>query len=1043
MLNDKNSLFKGICKDLSQKLPGDFYEVRRALEIAVGITVLALLLVGGAGAATLTVDDSGGANYSRIQDAINNASAGDTILVNSGTYYENVNVTKQLVLRGVDNGGGKPVVDANKSGSAITLSAGNSTIEGFTVINASRGWLMDDAGIRVISDNNIIENNTASNDYYGIMLISSNNTTLKNNIADSNQMYGILLIFSSNNNTLIGNNASNDISGIYLVYSSNHNTLNGNTANTNNQNGIFLGESSNNTLRDNKASNNSYGIQLTSSNNTTLSGNSVTNNIIGIALGASSSNTIYNNYFNNTNNAQDDGNNIWNTTKTPGTSIIGGSYIGGNFWANPSGTGFSQTCADNNGDEICDSPYALEINNIDYLPLAYNNTPTPPGGGGVGGGGSDGGVGGGVFPVEIRGTVFQDPASIPRWDANNFAGFYYDLKYNRFTELLNFIQPLGTYASSRSLDRNQLEYTTTKVFVQFKANEKEGVNVSGAGVTAYQLVGWQAEKWIAVKGMTNKIAKLAFEMGTEDKKTLTIGETWSLGAGYEMIINAIDARTTPRQVWFTLTKDGVIIDEVIVQAPQSGSVTDKNKAVYYKTKTILGESDSLLFTVYVDTIFSGATSDMVQFKYAWLIDESSAKIINSADQFGVFEVREANANYIRLTNENSVNLSSNTETTLIGNMKFRIADNSSVLRFYPFVEHTMPGVYEIRGRVAMDTTLTPSWDAQTFAGFYYDIDDDVGSERLTLESPLNNRNIPDKNIIYSTSPQEVSFTYSPFGKYQVIGFMADKYFAGYTLNTNPPVTRPTTDFSGINGLANGALHKVLIDDDTKRTISVGGTIALKEGYVLKATDIDLNARVMLLSLLKDGAEVDITPLGAGETYVYAKTVGGTESLPLIMVRFDNVFSGQELQVAFLKGIFQLSETTTTVKTGNQYGKMEVTTVSKDSITMSNNGSIGLDKNTEPILLGNIKLKIADDDYLRFYPKIDYVISDVTTVKRGDVNPIIGLDVGDVLFTAQFVAGVRNPTAAQITACDVNTIPGVDVGDVLFVAQGVAGLRILV
>jgi hypothetical protein len=64
------------------------------------------------------------------------------------------------------------------------------------------------------------------------------------------------------------------------------------------------------------------------------------------------------------------------------------------------------------------------------------------------------------------------------------------------------------------------------------------------------------------------------------------------------------------------------------------------------------------------------------------------------------------------------------------------------------------------------------------------------------------------------------------------------------------------------------------------------------------------------------------------------------------------------------------------------------------------------------------------------------------VGGGDVNPIPGLDVGDVLFTAQFVAGVRTPTAAQMAACDVNPIPGVDVGDVLFVAQAVAGLRIL-
>ena len=69
-----------------------------------------------------------------------------------------------------------------------------------------------------------------------------------------------------------------------------------------------------------------------------------------------------------------------------------------------------------------------------------------------------------------------------------------------------------------------------------------------------------------------------------------------------------------------------------------------------------------------------------------------------------------------------------------------------------------------------------------------------------------------------------------------------------------------------------------------------------------------------------------TPLSAGETYIYTKTIGGTEDLPLIMVRFESVFSGQELQVAFLKGIFQISENPTKIEVGNQFGSMEVTSV---------------------------------------------------------------------------------------------------------------------
>ena len=47
---------------------------------------------------TIYVDDSGGANYTTIQDAVNIANESDTIYVYSGTYNENVEITKDLIL---------------------------------------------------------------------------------------------------------------------------------------------------------------------------------------------------------------------------------------------------------------------------------------------------------------------------------------------------------------------------------------------------------------------------------------------------------------------------------------------------------------------------------------------------------------------------------------------------------------------------------------------------------------------------------------------------------------------------------------------------------------------------------------------------------------------------------------------------------------------------------------------------------------------------------------------------------------------------------
>ncbi len=57
-----------------------------------------------------------------------------------------------------------------------------------------------------------------------------------------------------------------------------------------------------------------------------------------------------------------------NTSLQADINIIGGPYIGGNYYANSAGTGFSQTCSDEDIDQICDSPYDLS-GAVDYLPL--------------------------------------------------------------------------------------------------------------------------------------------------------------------------------------------------------------------------------------------------------------------------------------------------------------------------------------------------------------------------------------------------------------------------------------------------------------------------------------------------------------------------------------------------------------------------------------------------------------------------------------------------------------------------------------------------
>jgi parallel beta-helix repeat protein len=227
----------------------------------------------------------------------------------------------------------------------------------------------------------------------GISLDTSYRNTLTTNIATSNE-YGISLSSTvtggySKDNMLVGNNVSNNTRGISMSHHDRNNSLIDNNASYNAIGIDLRNQCENNTIIDNNVSNNIVGISLWVCSRNTLSGNFVTENSNGVILYSdlfgSNGNLIYNNYFNNTNNAIDGntgdayyGNNTWNTSKIISTSIIGGSYLGGNFWANPSGTGFSQTCSDANGDGICDSPYVLDANHVDYLPLTTMKVETPP-----------------------------------------------------------------------------------------------------------------------------------------------------------------------------------------------------------------------------------------------------------------------------------------------------------------------------------------------------------------------------------------------------------------------------------------------------------------------------------------------------------------------------------------------------------------------------------------------------------------------------------------------------------------------------------------
>lgn len=229
-------------------------------------------------------------------------------------------------------------------------------------------------------DNVTVKNLTLTKNSYGVFFWNTDNSKIEN-VNASNNHYGILLR-SSSYNTLTNINVKWNGNGIHIYYHSNYNTVTSNNVKSNGWGGISLGSSTDNIISNNNANSNGWGgIHIDSSNNNTLANNTASENqISGLYLRSSSNNTIVNNLFNNTINFKYvELTNTWNIPKTIGPNIVGGPYLGGNFWAKPDGTGFSETCTDTDKDGICDLSYTLASGNVDYLPLSPNFTvDTPP-----------------------------------------------------------------------------------------------------------------------------------------------------------------------------------------------------------------------------------------------------------------------------------------------------------------------------------------------------------------------------------------------------------------------------------------------------------------------------------------------------------------------------------------------------------------------------------------------------------------------------------------------------------------------------------------
>lgn len=172
----------------------------------------------------LTVDSGGQADYSTIQNAINDAEDGDSILVKAGIYQENLVIDKKIVLEGESSG--NTVIDGNGTDDVVLVKSDKVEIKGFKIINSGRG-VTTNAGIEIyddfvtceISDCELTENE------YGIYLTNDNSwITIEECSIYSNYKFGIW-IHDSKSNTIKNNSIYSNIGGGIYISNSRSNII--------------------------------------------------------------------------------------------------------------------------------------------------------------------------------------------------------------------------------------------------------------------------------------------------------------------------------------------------------------------------------------------------------------------------------------------------------------------------------------------------------------------------------------------------------------------------------------------------------------------------------------------------------------------------------------------------------------------------------------------------------------------------------------------------------------------------------------------------
>jgi S-layer protein (TIGR01567 family) len=588
--------------------------------------------------------------------------------------------------------------------------------------------------------------------------------------------------------------------------------------------------------------------------------------------------------------------------------------------------------------------------------------------------------------IKIRGQVATGNF---KWTAQNFAGFYYDPKNDMGTEVLTATlmdgrlsgsHPFGLYYQTTA-QRQDFDFQEwgSYLVLGFLGEKHFAGYLGGSDSENGYLFDQSGDKSILAKGQLLEILADDDDRDFFTATTITTNTPLQLKEGYELSIKSIDI--DGNVVDLELTHDGSAVDSAKVSPSRDGATIADQTYLYKKD---IGElKDVVVIAIHFKNAFRGADSDLATVDGIWQLSENPIKV-SSGTKYEKMVVSSVTDNAVIMNNQGSdIALSRNKEIPIMPGIIIRTAD-ADELRYCVFRELTKPGTYELRGSVAIDSN---AWNAQNFSGFYYDIDGDIQTEELTATITSGNFVEPG-GLTYSTSTLADDFEFEDWGSYEVMGFLGEKCFAGYIEGSDSGEGYLFEKSTIKNALAEGQIMKVLADDDTERTITSNTSLMLAENFSLELKAVNPNDGKVLIELHRDDhlvADWIIQPskedAGISDQTIFYRNpqVGSQKNLVTIAVHFKDAFKGADQDLATVDGVWQISEFPISVAEGTAFDRLVISNVMPDQILMENmNGPITLSGNKDMTLAGDISIKTADSDSLRYYIHRDVEITELTT-----------------------------------------------------------------